>query len=139
MGQTCCGCVTGQEKDVDEVSGMRDISEKRQILVEDVEEDILLVQHNSQEATKRRRPTELKDMELKQKVDQWFASPKLPLNEEGKLSLAEAAFHSRKSLKDVYGSPRGHALIDGTFLAMSLNDDYISKEELFTQLKDARR
>ena len=53
--------------------------------------------------------------------------------------IAEAAFHSRKSLKEVYGTPRGHAMIDGAFLAMSLNDEYISKEELFTQLKDTRR
>ena len=130
MGQGCCGgCMSGQEKEVAEVStGMKSITENRLIMVEDVEADILLVEHSGQEATKRRRPTELKDIELKQKVDEWFAAPKLPLNNEGKLSLAEAAYKSRKSLKEVYGSPRGHALIDGTFLAMSLNDDYISKE-----------
>ena len=73
MGATCCGCNEKyEEKEVTEIN-MKSIHEKRHILVEDVEEDILVANYNSREVTKKRRPTEIKDAELKLKVNEWFA------------------------------------------------------------------
>ena len=138
MGDCCSSCAGEKEKG-SEIS-MKSLNENRMILVVDVEDDDNLIErHDSSMHEKWKRKSDIKrEKELEDKVDQWFAQPDA-VKRNGRLSIAEAAHKCRKSLKEEFQSPRGHAIIDGTFLAMSLNDEFISKEELVKELKQTRR